>query len=764
IAASVTNGRGRTKLEAIESEPEESFDSAAARTRNQPCPTWLGLGRDIRIFELSDNRSYPASEWNMIEPRKASAPVKLSEFQDNTLRCAYLVGRGQGVAVNTSRRLEDGVLPILHATLTDDDIEYRSTAFVVPETSPLMRGGPIGTDWLVADYYSVGHMFTPEQEAMVKPRLEAEAAKGETTVLFFRCEAVNRGSVPRYAWFKTVRPVVGQWMNVPWSLDPVTGFSSFSHGSVFAISTLNGSPLHDEEIAVLIAPGKSAVLEFLVPHEPLARERAVALSRESFDARHDECRRYWESKLSRAARVSVPEQRINEMIRAGLLQLDLITYGEDPDGTLAPAIGIYAPIGTESSPIIQFYNSMGLSGVARRSLMFFLEKQHDDGMIQNFGGYMVETGAALWSMGEYYRYTRDLEWVKSVEPKLLRACDFLLRWRGEYLKDELKGRGYGMIAGKVADPNDPYHQYMLNGYGYLGVSRAAEMLADVDSASSARLAREAESWKRDIRSSLERSVAGSPVVPLGDGSWCPTVPPWTEAAGPRALHIGPDPFFSHGTVTTPDVLLGPMYLAFCEVLSPGEQLSKMMLDYESELFYQDNTAFSQPYYSRHDWLELKLGLVKPFLKTYYNACSALADRETYAFWEHLFQVSPHKTHEQAWFLMETRWMLYLEEGRTLSLLAGIPRIWMEDGKEITLDSVRSYFGPVSLRVKSHVNEGFIDASVTCDQESGPQDVVIRLPHPGGKKGRSVNVGTYDPATESVSVAGFRGRATIRLEF
>jgi len=57
--------------------------------------------------------------------------------------------------------------------------------------------------------------------------------------------------------------------------------------------------------------------------------------------------------------------------------------------------------------------------------------------------------------------------VKLVEPKLLKASDFLLRWRAEYKKPELTGKGYGMIAGKVADPNDPYHQYMLNAYAYL---------------------------------------------------------------------------------------------------------------------------------------------------------------------------------------------------------------------------------------------------------------------------------------------------------
>jgi hypothetical protein len=35
---------------------------------------------------------------------------------------------------------------------------------------------------------------------------------------------------------------------------------------------------------------------------------------------------------------------------------------------------------------MQFYMSMGWNDIAKRSLMYFLDKQHEDGMIQNFGG------------------------------------------------------------------------------------------------------------------------------------------------------------------------------------------------------------------------------------------------------------------------------------------------------------------------------------------------------------------------------------------
>ena len=764
IQSDINNQNLKSKIRQISDAAEESFDSAAVHTRNQPCPTWLGISRDIRIFELTDNRTNPASEMNLIRPRNSSSPVKLPELENKAIEYGYMVGRGQGVAINTRRRLEEGVLPILHTTLTDEDVEYRSTAFVSLEKSTLTITTPQGTDFLVADQFSGGHMLTKEQEEMVKPRLEVEKNKPESTVLYYQCEAVNNAAVPRYAWFKTIRPGAGWWIKNAYSFSKETGFSSFPSGRVFGISRLNGLPLHDEEIAILLPPKGKAVFEFYVPHSPVSKERAADLSNQSFNERYDECKQFWKAKLAKAATISVPEKRINEMMWAGLLHLDLVTYGIEPAGTVAPSIGVYSPIGTESSPIIQFYNSMGLPDLARRSLEYFLDKQHDDGMIQNFGGYMVETGAALWSMSEYFRYTNDKEWVKKVEPKLLRACNFLIKWREDNKKEELRGKGYGMIAGKVADPEDPFHQYMLNAYAYLGMSRVAEMLKDIDPEQAARLGKEASDWKQDIRISLTNSISNSPVVPLGDGSWCPTAPPWTEATGPRALHLIPETYFSHGTVTAPDVLLGPLYLVFCEVLAPEEQVARMMFNYHSELFYQRNAAFSQPYYSRHNWIQLKLGLIKPFLKTYYNTFSALADRETYTFWEHLFQVSAHKTHEEGWFLMETRWMLYLEEGQTLKLLPGIPRIWLEDGKQITLRNVVSYFGPISLEVTSHVKLGSIEAAVSCNSESKPHDIIIRLPHPEGKKAVRVTGGIYDATTESVLIKDFTGTANIKEEF
>src|SRR5450756_1543733 len=150
----------------------------------------------------------------------------------------------------------------------------------------------------------------------------------------------------------------------------------------------------------------------------------------------------------------------------------------------------YSPIGSESSPIIQYLDSMGLHDLARRAIMYFVEKQYDDGFMQNFGGYMLETGCVLWTIGEHWRYTRDSEWVKSIRDNIVKAVDYIIAWRNRNKRDELRGHGYGMLDGKVADPEDNYHIFMLNSTAYIGLKRAAEVLSAIGDPRAADIAAE----------------------------------------------------------------------------------------------------------------------------------------------------------------------------------------------------------------------------------------------------------------------------------
>jgi hypothetical protein len=259
-------------------------------------------------------------------------------------------------------------------------------------------------------------------------------------------------------------------------------------------------------------------------------------------------------------------------------------------------------------------------------------------------------------------------------------------------------------------------------------------------------------------------MARSPLIPLADGTWCPTVPPWPEYRGPLVLYANGGKYFTHGAMVSRDSLLGPLYLVFTEVIGPEEASAAFMLNFHNDLMTQRNAAFSQPYYSRHPVVHLQRGEVKPFLKAHYNTVAAHAARETYTFWEHFFHASPHKTHEEAWFLMQTRWMLWMEQADTLRLLCGVPRSYLEDGKHIEIRNASSYFGTFSLRVDSELQQGRIRATVECAGERAPRNIILRLPHPLGLRATRASGGKYDTATESVLIEPFIGRAEVVLSF
>lgn len=758
IATAVRARGGVTKLQAIEGAPEETFVSAAAATRRLHGPTWLGISRDMRIFEV-DTRS-PSGVLERIKPRDHNCEVRLPENDNNPIFYGYSVGRGWGCVEGISRRLEDGCLPILHTDIADEDVNYHLTSFASLEKSRLVADRIRGTHYLVADGNAAGHMFTEEQQKKCEALWTGEVHREEETVLFLQATAVNSSSAPRYAWFYAIAPLPIK----NWSLTR-QGFGSLNaSGRVFSIQRLNGKPMIHRELAVLLQPGEQAVFECFLLHRPISRQRAMALSKANFEARRAECREFWTQKLESEARIELPEPVINNMVKAGLLHLDLVAYGKEPTGSIAATIGIYSPIGSESAPIIQFFDSMGWHKVAERAIGYFLEKQHKDGFIQNFGNYMLETGPALWTMGEHYRYTHNDAWVRRIKPKLILACEYMLAWRQKNMKPALKKCGYGMMDGKVGDPEDPFYIFMLNGYGYVGMKRTAEMLRRIAPAESRRWDKEAEALKKDILDSFFHGVAISPVIPLGDGTWVPTAPPWAGNPGPVSLFAEPGTWWTHGTFLCRDSLVGPLYLLLQEVLDADDPIIESLVNYHAEMMVARNVALSQPFYSRHDYAHLQRGEVKAFLKTYYNGLTGLADRETYSWWEHFFHASPHKTHEEAWFLMQTRWMLWMEEGDTLHLFRAIPRRWIEDGKRIELKRVASYFGPISAIIESRLNEGVLTARVECRGNRRPKEVVLRLPHPEGRTAVRVEGGIYDPATETVRISRFKGPASVLLRF
>ncbi len=110
--AEAIRARGlQTQLQRIASEPEESYARSAAVTRALQSPTWLGVSRDMRNFEIESWREKPHFTIKAhyhgggVTLKGVDKAAQLTTFH-------FLHGRG-GACVEwiTERRLEDGVLP-----------------------------------------------------------------------------------------------------------------------------------------------------------------------------------------------------------------------------------------------------------------------------------------------------------------------------------------------------------------------------------------------------------------------------------------------------------------------------------------------------------------------------------------------------------------------------------------------------------------------------------------------------------------------------
>ena len=739
----------------MELEPEESYEHACQIDREQTVPVWLGLGRDLRIFRVSAQEDEQI--WGLVVPAYHSKRQFVTRADGTTRPREIRFDLGPGVCCcpRLDRSLEEGALPILHATQYETGVEYRLTIFSSLENAPVTNDRVRGSEPLAALSQMDYAMLTDAEKPKLASRIAAETAeREEELVLFVKVEAVNTGKVPAYAWFKAPHS------NAPSAQRKFENGLSLENGKAYAAVMLNGERAKESEYAVLVQPGQAATWECRITHTPVAPERAEKLFCQDFDAHLEAVRAYWNAKLARAARIELPEAAVEERIRAGLLHLDIATLGMNASGDLLPGVGWYAPIGTESSPMIQFFDTMGWKSEAERCIEFFLNRRNEDGFIQVYNYYESETGPVLWTAAEHFRMTRDLDWLRRVAPALKHCCDFLLKWRNDNKREEFRANGsYGLLNGKVADPDDFYHTYFLNAGTLLGLAGMAEVLREVDPEYAAKLAAETEAYRKDLRASLENARRRAPVVPLADGTWTPILPPWAEYAGGVSRYADGGEWFSHGSFVCRDTLIGPLAFALSDLYAPGDPMMTTLLKANQAPATRENAALSQPYYSRHDLAHLRRGETKLFLKTFYNQFAALQDRRTYTFWEHYYHLSQHKTHEEAWFLEQCRWMLAWEEGDTLELFRGIPRAYLEGGKRVGVHGLVTHWGKLDAELVSSGDA----VRATVSVERTPGRIALRVPHATGKRAVRVSSGEYDPEAETVYFAGVKSIA-VELEF
>ncbi len=556
----------------------------------------------------------------------------------------------------------------------------------------------------------------------------------EEVVLYHRIILRNTSRTPRLAvqhfpkleW----RGNRERLRDVSFSLDE-QGVSRLGEIAV-GLHRINGEIPKSLQPAFLLEAGEEMVLDSVLPHRSDGLTLEAIAAGLNWEARLKEARTFWQQKLP--VLPELPDAWLNNFWRTGLLHLELSTLGEQ-GGPLAAKVGVYSAIGSESIPIIDFYDSLGLHDTARRCLEGFLDLQHPSGRINHFNHYDIETGGFLYQAGQHYAYTRDKHWVARHRDRFCLAADYLLSLRQ---LNESAPDCYGLVSGTCADPLEKTTSFMLNAYVGAGLRAVAKMLKAIADPCASYYETEATALVERYCAAFRKSFGSGPVLPSTENRWVPTMAPWVEGIGLQALGLKDERCYTHRTYAAYDALLGPLYGVYTGLIDVESRETGWLLEVNATHFNRQGITESQPYYGRHPEVHLMRGEREAFLNAFYSGIASLADRETFSFWEHLYRVSIHKTHEEAWALMQARRMLWMENGSRLMLLAGIPESWLDDGAKIAFSGV-STFGAFSFRLARKGSE--ISVEWRPDLHEAPSSLCLYLP---GVKVDDAGVGKLHP--------------------
>jgi hypothetical protein len=418
----------------------------------------------------------------------------------------------------------------------------------------------------------------------------------------------------------------------------------------------------------------------------------------------------------------------------------------------------------------------------------------EGGFYRFWPNYTVDQGGVLWALAEHYLYTRDKAWLREVAPQIVAGCDFIIRERNRTKKEGPDGKRpvwYGLApAGCVADPHDWEYSFMLNGYFYLGLKKSAKVLEEVDPVNAERIAADGADYLRAIRKALAESIALSPVNRLRDNTCVPTVPPYVGLRGfSTDVKDSVDPDRRHGYAY--DVTIGPFHLVKSEVLRPGDREVDWMLNALEDRFFLFTPLPSrvnldrlgsdwfnlggfeklQPYYVHYQDAYLQRDQIPNFLRGFYNTLASISDPQTLTFQEELDfgGAQPHKTHEEGWFFHQLRFMLLMEMDEDLHLGRGIPRRWMENGKQVSVRKAPTYFGEAGYQIRSHADANRIEATVNPPSRNRPRNLYLRFRHPAQQPMRKVALNNepwkdFDPVKELIRLPSDRGELRVAADY
>ena len=285
IADAVATSGTLTKLQQMEAEPEADFDSAALVTRDQQAPTWLGLSRDSRLFKIAQALDGNGLEQDVIRITRGSTPMPLPELRSKFSVYGYAEGRGQSaiVDVQTLSRRRCAAHPAQSSPGRRCSLPHDIFCFARAVSAERALTCAARISWSRISTTAETRSRPSKRPKLPKfePRLRIRRRSCFTCELRQRTPRAFRATPGSRLRGLGRCGMIGQRM----SSIRTPGLRSFLLIGYFVYRMLDGRPLPQEEMAVLLQPGQTATFDCRLPHQPLSQARATDLAGQNFEVR-----------------------------------------------------------------------------------------------------------------------------------------------------------------------------------------------------------------------------------------------------------------------------------------------------------------------------------------------------------------------------------------------------------------------------------------------------------------------------------------------
>ncbi|PYV35528.1 MAG: hypothetical protein DMG22_02080 [Acidobacteria bacterium] len=703
--------------------------------------------------------------------------------------------------LGASQEILDDALPLVTTDWSNQGIEYQEEAYATMLSAPLddvrLRGDEPSILMLRLRAHNPGPNSSRAAVWFQVSPSEHLELRGQMLVGVGDSPGANRE--PRLRAVLESEPATLQVRDSPASVEPsidVRG-SEVEEQKPHANANGGGAVVW----TVPLAAHEAKVLDIKIPFRTMVSAADQGrVEQIHFDTRLDETLAYWKKRVnSGGMSLHTPDETLNSFYQS-VLQHILVSEERDvktgltmcPCGTydynmfanetdvqvrLLDMRGLHEEAWKCLRPLVELQGSKPFPGRFKDTSAEFHGVKVDADHDYTHSGYNLNHGWTLWTLAEHYLFTRDDSWLRGIMPRMTRAANWIIDERHVTMQREPDGTGvpeYGLLpAGELEDNEDWEYWFAVNGYAYRGLRAAAEAISALDSREGERLKQEAVTYRDDIRHAALHAMAIAPVVPLRDGTFVPTIPSRTSLHG-RDL----------GWIR--NVLYGAHALVDCGVFDADELVTTWTLeDYEDNLLMAPD-SLSVP---DRDWFSrggvaLQPNLVNLYvsylerdqlpqeLRSLFNdfAVSYYPDVNAFTEWVPTLGIGGgpfYKTSDEAAFLTWLRLALVRESGDRLYLDSGAPREWLLTGRTIDVERAATFFGQASFRIQSHVDRGFVEATISTPQRNPPRDIVMLIRHPQGRRITRVELNgsawsNFDSERETISIPVDQSKVALRV--